>query len=380
MLPLQIAYRFLRSSLGQTLLIILGISVGVSVQVFIGSLIGGLQESLVNTTIGNSSQITITSDDSTYIEDYSDIIDSIDEDGVSVIAYALDTPGSLIVDTDTKPVLVRGFDIDKSDEIYQIKEKITMGDLPLDNQIIIGKNLFEEMSLSLNDKVEIDVPLIGMTEVEVVGVFDFNVSQVNNLWIISNLNTAQTISDVDDVVTSIEMQITDVFMAEEIANEIESDLASDLKVSNWISQNGELLTGLQAQSSSSLMIQVFVTISVVLGITSVLAITVIQKSRQIGILKAMGIKDRTASLIFLSQGFILGIFGAIGGVLLGLGLSFAFTTFAVTETGDPVVPLLIEPSFIMISALVAILSASIASIIPARKSSKLSVIEVIKNG
>ena len=60
MLPLQIAFRFLKSSLGQTISIVLGISVGVSVQVFIGSLIGGLQDSLVQTTIGNSSQITIT--------------------------------------------------------------------------------------------------------------------------------------------------------------------------------------------------------------------------------------------------------------------------------------------------------------------------------
>jgi len=128
------------------------------------------------------------------------------------------------------------------------------------------------------------------------------------------------------------------------------------------------------------LIQVFVTISVVLGIASVLAITVIQKSRQIGILKAMGVKDRTASLIFLSQGFILGIFGAIGGVLLGLLLTFAFTTFALDPDGNPVIPLLIDPQFIGISALVAIVSASLASVIPARKSTKISIIEVIKNG
>ncbi len=62
MFPFQIAFRFLKSSVGQTILIILGISVGVSVQVFIGSLIGGLQNSLVETTIGNSSQITIKDD------------------------------------------------------------------------------------------------------------------------------------------------------------------------------------------------------------------------------------------------------------------------------------------------------------------------------
>lgn len=379
MLSFQIAYRFLRSSLGQTLLIILGISVGVSVQVFIGSLIGGLQESLVDTTIGNSSQITIKSDED-YIENYISIGDSIDNDGIKAISYALDTPGTLIDGATTNPILVRGFDLEKAEDIYKLETRLVQGVMPGNNQIIIGASLFEEMNLSLNDKIDVDIPLIGSTEVEVVGVYDFNVSAINNSWIITNLSTAQTIIATTDVVSSIEMQLFDVFDAEEIASEIKFDLGTGLVVTNWIEQNGELLSGLTAQSSSSLMIQVFVTISVVLGITSVLAITVIQKSRQIGILKAMGIKDGTASLIFLFQGFILGIFGAIGGVLLGLGLSYSFTSFVVTETGDPVVPLLIEPGFIMISALVAILSASIASIIPARRSSKLSVIEVIKNG
>jgi lipoprotein-releasing system permease protein len=380
MLPFQIAYRFLRSSLGQTLLIILGISVGVSVQVFIGSLIGGLQESLVDTTIGNSSQITITSEDG-YISEYLDIESNIDNEQISVISFSLDSPGTLIDGTTTNPILLRGFDLDKAEGIYQFQDKLVDGNMPTnDNQVIIGKQLQEELDLSIGETVTIQVPLVGDSEVTISGVYDFNVSQINSLWLISNLQTAQTVADTEDVVSAIEMQVKDVFEAETVAGEIESGLPGDLEISNWIENNGELLSGLTAQSSSSLMIQVFVTISVVLGITSVLAITVIQKSRQIGILKAMGIKDKTASLIFLAQGFLLGIFGAIGGVLLGLLLSFAFTNFAVNDLGDPVVPLLIDPQFIMISALVAIFSASIASIIPARRSSKLSVIEVIKNG
>jgi lipoprotein-releasing system permease protein len=161
---------------------------------------------------------------------------------------------------------------------------------------------------------------------------------------------------------------------------LQGDLGSEYEVSNWKDQNADLLSGLNGQSVSSIMIQVFVTLSVVLGIASVLAITVLQKSKQLGILKAMGIKDKEASMIFLSEGFILGVFGAIGGVSLGLGLSLAFTKFAVNPDGTPVVDLYIDPWFIALSAGIAILAASLASLIPARKSSKISVIEVIKNG
>ena len=84
----------------------------------------------------------------------------------------------------------------------------------------------------------------------------------------------------------------------------------------------------------------------VLGIASVLAITVIQKSRQIGILKAMGIKNRSASLIFLFEGLLLGIMGAILGVALGLGLGYMFTKFALNPDGTPVIELYIDYGFI----------------------------------
>ena len=385
MLPLKIAFRFLRSSIGQTILIVVGISVGVSVQVFIGSLIGGLQQDLVNTTIGNSSQITITSEDDTaYIENYKTIRNNLldDVEGLETVSYSLDSPGTLIDGTVTEPVLIRGMDFELSDGIYKIEDKVIDGRLPTsDNEIMLGANLFEDLELSLGDTVEVSVPLIGNTSVDVVGVYDFKVVSLNNLWVFTTLPSMQGIINESDVVSSIEMQVNDVFLAEDISLDVISSVNnSSLSVSNWIELNEDLLSGLQAQGSSSLLIQVAVTVSVVLGIASVLAITVIQKSRQIGILKAMGIKDKDASLIFLAQGFILGIFGAIGGISLGLLLSFGFSTFALDSAGEPVITLLIDPQFIAISALVAIFSASFASIIPARKSSKLSVMEVIKNG
>merc|ERR1711941_83907 len=110
------------------------------------------------------------------------------------------------------------------------------------------------------------------------------------------------------------------------------------------------------------------TLSVVLGISSVLAITVLQKSKQLGILKAMGIKDGSASLIFLFQGMILGVLGAIGGIGLGLGISYSFTAFALNPDGTPVVNLFIDPGFIALSAGIAFLAATLASLFPALKS------------
>jgi len=128
------------------------------------------------------------------------------------------------------------------------------------------------------------------------------------------------------------------------------------------------------------MIQFFVVVSVVLGIASVLAISVLQKSKQIGILKAMGIKTRQSSLIFLFQGLILGLIGGILGLIIGLGLSISFTIFAVRPDGSPVVPLFIDRNFLLLSFGLAVVASTLAALVPARKSARLDPIEVIRNG
>ena len=384
-LALNIAVRFLKSGKLQTLFIILGIGVGVSVQVFIGALISGLQKDLVNTTIGNASQITITSSDELPFSNYDALIDDIlNADKRLVVATPnINVSGALLSDTNTAPVLVRGFELASANEIYDYENKLVSGRMPKnDQEIILGNYFQDELGLNLNDVLTIEIPTLTDKQLTVVGFYDFEVKQINELWAVANLSTVQSLKETTDVVDQIETQIKDTnyFDAQMISPIILEAIGTGFVASDWMSNNASLLSGLQGQSISSLMIQVFVLISVVLGIASILAIIVLQKSKQIGILKAMGIKNTDASLIFLFEGLILGIFGAITGVLLGLFLLISFQTFAIDQTtGDPVIPLFIDYGFIAVSALIAIGVATLAALIPARKSSKLSVIEVIRN-
>lgn len=380
MLYFKIALRFLKSSLGQTILIIVGIAVGVSVQIFIGSLISGLQDDLVNTTIGNSSQVTISSKDSS-IEDYSDIITYLDsESNITKVTPIIKSSGNIIYGEKTSPVVFLGLENDK-ENIYSIKDKLTSGSMPAnDSEIVIGMSLFETLGLSLGENISLSIPLKGEHALKVVGTFDLGVSGLNSTYTVLNLSAVQSILGTPSSVSSIEMQVKDVFSAKDTASKLLEHYGETYSITNWEDENGDLLSGLTAQSSSSLLIQVFVSISVVLAIASVLAISVEKKQRQIGILKAMGMTDHGTSLIFLFEGLILGAFGAITGVLLGLFLNYSFQTFALDTAGNPVVPINFEPKLITILALIALLSSALASLIPARKSTKLSVIEVIKNG
>lgn len=385
-LALRIAIRFLKSNKGQTILIIFGIAIGVSVQIFIGSLIQGLQKGLVEKTIGNSSQITITSNkEDAKITKYQQLIDQIklSDPNIKDVSAALDNAAFLEFKGKSQSLLVRGFELDQADGIYNIRERLTEGTIPVrENEIILGVDLKDAYEIMLNDDVTIIT--VNQTHItcKVVGFFDFKVSNLNSNWGITTLETAQTMFSFGDSVTSLEMQVKDdsIFTTDEIAAKIQDALnQEELKIVNWKEQNESLLSGLQGQSISSYMIQIFVMISVVLGIASVLAITVMQKSKQIGILKAMGIRNLSTSYIFLFEGLILGFLGTLLGIALGLGLSVAFTTFAVNPDGTPVIDLFISVPFIAISGLIATIASVLAALIPAVRSSRLNPIDIIRN-
>ncbi len=382
----SIAARFLLSSKAQTVLIILGISIGVSVQLFIGLLIQGLQEDLVNSTIGNSSQVTIVSTlDDRSITDWESLVKHIEESSVkpqiSAISPVLDSPVFITSASAAPSVLLRGFGFEAADAIYGIKGGIYQGREPEEGEILIGKELADDLEFSVDQRVTILTAEGMTTELIISGFFDLRVASLNRSWVLGTLSTAQDVSGRESQVSAIEMQVFDVFEADNIAAGLSETLKLEgIRVDNWKEQNEQLLSGLQGQSISSLMIQVFVIIAVALGISSILVITVVQKSRQIGILKAMGVTDRTASMVFLFEGALIGIGGAVVGILLGLGLSVAFTTFAVGPDGEPVVGLYLNYGFMVLSGLIAFGASVIAAVVPARRSARLTPVEVIRNG
>lgn len=385
-LAFSIALRFLSSNKGQTLLIALGIAVGISVQIFIGSLIQGLQASLLDATIGKSSHITVNATEKNQpLEQYSKIEtwlkDTYPE--IKALSPTLSKGAFLKVGDTTEQVLFRGFEFEKANAIYHFDESLIEGNFPkMDNEVLLGLDLAKDNNISLGDALEVITPEGKTYTLIAVGFLDLKVAALNKTWVVGSLQKAKTLFAYGDQdATSIEMQIEEPFAADLLAEKMKTDGSQfSVKFDDWKSQNQQLLSGLSGQSSSSLIIQVFVVISVVLGIASVLAISVLQKSKQIGILKAMGITDGNASLVFLFQGFILGILGGIMGIALGLGLLWSFSKFALNADGAPVVPIFINYSFIALSGAIAIVASTLAAIIPAVKSRTLSPIEVIKNG
>lgn len=382
-LAFRIASRFLLSSRGQTILILTGIIIGVSVQVFIGSLIDGLQKSLVDSTVGSSSQVTIESVERNQTFPLSDdlLADLDRRSDLTAVSPVFNASAFMVDDEATWPVLMRGFDFARAEPIYKTEAQLAAGRLPAGTgEVLLGTGLAELTGYTVGDTLMVLTPSGDTRDLLISGIFDLKVASLNETWLLSDLATTQALFAAGDEVSAVEMQVEAVFAADETASLLADSLPADLKVTDWKVENEQLLSALSGQSASSYMIQVFVLLAVLLGISSVLAISVVQKSRQIGILKAMGIRNRTSRQIFLIQGFLLGLIGALAGVGLGLGLSAVFSTFVRNADGTPLVPFYFDPVFVSLSFLIAVAAATVSSMIPAGKSAKLNPIEVIRNG
>lgn len=400
---LQVATRFLKEGKSQTMFILAGIAIGVSVQVFLSSLITGLQIDLVNKTVGNSSHITakagniepktsITSSDLDVISFYFDskpkekLITNWnrmykelgDTSGINVTAPFVDGSGFIRKGSKDFPVVIRGTDIERADKIYNFSEKIIQGESLLQaGEILIGKSLASELDLSSGNSIRLTTS-DGITDsFRVKGIFDLENESINKSWLWMDLSRAQKFLGTNDSLTSIEMQIDKVFDSNKIKAQIQ-DNYPEVAFETWQENNASLLTALNSQSSSSGLIQFFVILAVALGISSVLAVSVMQKSKQIGILKAMGAKNSTIGKIFLLQGGILGVIGAFLGAFLGFALVQMFTFF--TSGSESSFTIEITSQSLLISVSIATFVGIFAAFFPAKTSTKLNPIEVIRNG
>ncbi|MBE6044365.1 MAG: ABC transporter permease [Clostridium thermopalmarium] len=379
----KIASRFLRKSKIQTLIIIMGIAIGVSVQIFIGLLSQGLDKSLLSKVAGSFVHINITSSKGN-IESWEDIerkIKAVDKN-INIVSPVIEHNAFINTNNKKQNIQVRGFLPQDLNTLYDMKNKIYEGKMiSKSGQALIGKDLGDKLGLKIGDKINV-VNFQGKNvEVIVVGFYNLGAVKLNSIWVITDLKTAQDIADSGNKITSFELSTNDAYNADNIANNIKNSIKNnDLKIENWKDQNKLIASAIIGQKICSVIIQFFVLLASVLSIMSILNISVVQKYKQIGILKAMGIKDGSAALIFLLQAFILGLIGTAVGVLLTLLYIKGFNRYIVTSDGKPIVDIIINNRFIIISSLIAVVASTLAAVFPAIKSLKLTPVEVIKNG
>jgi len=394
----HIAFRFLLKGRGQTLLLLGGIAVGVAVQFFLSALIGGLQESLIERTVGSAPHIYILPPDRLpasvlaedglavdsrrvpYSEDaevlswktYVDVLRRVP--GVTAVSPVAGGQGFIERGGATENVAIRGIQAEDGGRVYNFDRNLEAGRTGISgDEAIIGRSLADKLRLDLGDRFFVRSSKGVGDTFTVIGIVDLGSVQANAQVFLS-LDRARSFLGLNGV-SAIEVKVAEVFSAEAMAAELRKEF-SRVKVESWQARNQELLIALRSQSGSSGVIQFFVLFAISLGIASVLGIAAVQKSRQLGILKAMGVDDRGAAHIFVVQGLTLGL----GGSLIGVGLGYLIGVVFIRFLGTGAFGLQIDTFTLVTPAVLAVAGSTLASLIPARRASRLSPIEVIRNG
>lgn len=391
----RIGLGFMFHSKGQSIFIILAIALGVAVQVFIASLITAVQISIIDRVLGDNSHIYIDdgntrdkllsldvppfvygnfSKDRNKILESQNIIDSLKnlKDIVNIVPTI---EGNAIYSRQgkTTSVSIRGMDLSLGDKIYNVSNRVIEGTPLIDSEnILIGTRLAQNYQLKVGDIMDLTLPSGSIEKMRISGIFDLGNQISNTSLIVMDLNKAQLLFNKKGFFTDINIQIKDVFKAPIIAKQIQAEYP-DLEVVPWTRDGESILKALQSQTATTLIIQIVVMLATCMSIASVLLVTVVQKIKEIGILKAMGALDRSTGIFFIVQGTAIGFLGSILGIFIGIFLLHLYVTFT-----SPSFEIPIDPTKMLLILLISTLAGMISGIIPARKCMKLSPIEVIK--
>jgi lipoprotein-releasing system permease protein len=400
-----VALRYLRDSRGMTLLILSAVSVGVSVVVFLSALIDGLQASLIEKTLGSQPHIVLHAPR----EVPRHFAESTPERGVARLTQAvaqrlrsIDQWPSVVRDVAnipevtavsptvvgsgfaaradaTLPIVLRGVEPDVFSAVIDLRKRMIEGKLELaGGAVVIGTTLADDLGVHVGDKLRITSSEQRDDVVTVSGIFAIGNAAVDKAWVLTSLRHAQALFGLPGGATHIELKVSEVFDAQRLATSLRQ--RTGLGADSWMELNAELLSGLSAQSSSKSMIQFFVVLAVALGIASVLIVSVVQKSREIGILRAVGTQPQRVLMVFLIQGGVLGFVGSLFGAGLGTLFAKVFESLALGPDGRPRFPVQLSAELYLGASVMATCVGLLAAAIPARRAARLDPATAIRGG
>ena len=298
-------------------------------------------------------------------------------EGVTAVSPVATGPAFAVRGQANKSVALMGVDAERYRRIVRMEEYMVAGRFAVDGpRAVIGSELAKDLGIGLEDKLRVMLPN-GRDELLVVGgVFDIGNKDLNRRWIFVTLPLAQSLLDLPGGISNLDLTVADIFAAQAVADRLRG--ATGLTVDNWMQTNAQLLAALRNQTVSNNLIRSFVTLIVALGIASVLVVSVVQKQKEIGILRAMGASRGMILQVFLIQGAAVGAVGSAVGSLLAFTLLQVFSHIYRNADGSPLFSAQLEPRFIVMAALVATGVGLASALIPARRAARMDPVQAIR--
>ena len=391
------ALQFLRDGRGQTVTIMLGVAVGVAVVVFVSALIQGLQSNIVQRTLGTQAHIRVLAPDEVnqrpaFAEDtlqlvwedrraqrrrsinsWQQVVATLDTlSSVGAVSPVIAGPAFAGRGAALESVALTGIDLQRYQQIIPLADYITGGSVRLEpGEAMIGSELAATLGLSVGDKLRLDTGRDNPAVVNVVAVFELGVRELYARNVYLGLKQAQALLGLPGGVTQLDLVVEDIFAADRIARRIAR--LTGLEAESWMEKNAQLMNALSAQSLSTNMIIVFVSLSVAFGIASVLSVSVVQRTREIGILRAMGAGRQQVLQVFLIQGALYGLLGALMGIAGAYVLVWVFNSF-----GPGLFFIPVAGGLVVFALVLATVVGVLAAAVPSRRAAMLDPVVAIR--
>ena len=401
-----VALRFLREGRLQTLFIIAGVAIGVGVIVFMSALLAGLQSNFIRRVLSAQAHIQLLPPqevtrplrqglaavpgeiEGAIVQPPLQRLKSIDQwQAVAaqirampdVVVVSPVAGGSVLVvrGSASRAVSIVGIEPDLYFRIVDLKEKIVRGSTRLTaTDILIGTELAGDLGVDIGDKLRVTAASGASSALTITGIFDLGNKGANQRNTFAALHTAQSLLGLPGGVTSLEVTVRDVYAAETIAQRISA--ATGVEADSWIKTSAQFFAAVSAQTTANTSIRFFVGLSVAFGIASVLVVSVVQKSREIGILRAMGISRGQILRVFLLQGGLLGLGGSVAGCGIGAIGLVLWQRLARNADGTPLFPLVFDPTLFTAALLLATITGLVAAVAPALRAARLDPVVAIR--
>ena len=379
-------------------MITVGVAVGVAVIVFVTALMQGLQSNIIQRTLGTQAHIRLLSPDDVNqiiapavgtlqllqedkrpqrlrsINNWQQITATLDQlPLLTAVSPVVSGPAFAQRGDALESVALVGIDAERYQKIIPLKEYLISGQLRVGaDDVLIGSQLAEDLGVQVGSKLRLDTGQQNSAVVNIAGIFELGVRELDARYVYLDLKQAQSLLSLPGGVTVIDLTVADIFEAENVAAQV--GRLTSLQAESWIKTNAQLMNAISAQSLSTSMIIVFVAISVAFGIASVLSVSVVQRTREIGILRATGATRQQILRIFLFQGAMFGLLGSVLGSVASYALVWVFNNF-----GPGLFYIPVSINLIMLALLLAILTGVLAAAIPARRAAALDPVEAIRH-
>ena len=397
-----IASRYLKAKRKQafvsviTFISILGITIGVMALVIALALITGFQEDVQAKILGATSHIMVSDLSGEGLSDYQELIDKArGVKGVQVVSPIIYDMVLISGPFKSKGGMLKGVDFEHDRKNYSWLEKLDQGELPSDSPqdgILLGRDLAFSVGANTGDVVIVLTsssrlspmgPIPKQRKFLVTGIFSTGLYEFDSTTALISLASAQRFFSLPGRINHLQIKIADIFQAPEIGEELRRVLPPTTYVTTWMELNRSLFSALKLEKNIMFLTITLIVVVAALNIIATLILMVMEKTRDIGILLAIGSTSRSVRKIFFLQGAMIGVIGTTSGVVLGLLSCWLANTFKLIKVPVDIyqityVPFHIRPFDLLLIIGVSLSISLLSTLFPSQRASQVDPVVALK--